>query len=251
MSPPSRFSRRAFIGLAAGAAAIPAVTAGLPVRRAGRHVPYRCQAHPAARACPRRGPVPENSLPGDPRWDIRHLGGPDAMMGYAGQASVLPGEPITLYASTTGRSFTVTAFRMGWYGGDLARKVWRSGTVTGHKQNKPVVLKPANTVEARWDSVRHDPHPRLARGQLPAADGLGGRPAAVRPRHRAVGEDRGQDRDQELGGDLAGLQHVGRLRPVQRARRDHRLQPPLAGGQPGPALSTGRAPTCSSTTSGS
>src|SRR5437899_308441 len=69
---------------------------------------------------------------------------------YPGRASVRPGEPITLYASTTGRSFTVTAFRMGWYGGDLARKVWKSGTVPGHKQNKPVVLKPANTVEARW-----------------------------------------------------------------------------------------------------
>ena len=36
-------------------------------------------------------------------------------MGYAGQSSVLPGEPITLYASTTARAFTVRAFRMGWY----------------------------------------------------------------------------------------------------------------------------------------
>ncbi|HEV3069740.1 MAG TPA: N,N-dimethylformamidase beta subunit family domain-containing protein, partial [Streptosporangiaceae bacterium] len=95
--------------------------------------------------------MPENSLPGDPHWDIRHLGGPDAMTGYAGQASVLPGEPITLYASTTGRSFTVSAFRMGWYRGDLARRVWRSGTVAGHKQGRPAVLKPANTVEARWE----------------------------------------------------------------------------------------------------
>ncbi len=146
MGPPSRFSRRAFIGLAAGAAAIPAVTAGC--QSAGPGGTSRTSARPAPS---RRGPVPENSLPGDPRWDIRHLGSPDAMTGYAGQASVLPGEPITLYASTTGRSFTVTAFRMGWYGGDLARKVWRSGTVTGHEQNKPVLVKPANTVEARWD----------------------------------------------------------------------------------------------------
>ena len=146
MGSPSRFSRRAFIGLAAGAAAVPVVTAGCQSADSGGAP--KSGARPAAS---RRGPVPENSLPGDPRWDIRHLGDPDAMLGYAGQASVLPGEPITLYASTTGRSFTVTAFRMGWYGGDLARKVWRSGTVTGHKQNKPVVLKPANTVETRWD----------------------------------------------------------------------------------------------------
>ena len=115
MGPPSRFSRRAFIGVAAGAAAIPAVTAACQSAAPGGT--SRTGAGPAPS---RRGPVPENSLPGDPHWDIRHLGGSDAMMGYAGQASVLPGEPITLYASTTGRSFTVTAFRMGWYGGDLA-----------------------------------------------------------------------------------------------------------------------------------
>jgi hypothetical protein len=94
--------------------------------------------------------VSENALPGDPHWNIRRLGGPGAMLGYTGQASVLPGEAITLFASTTARSFTVSAFRMGWYGGDMARLVWRSGTVTGHKQRKPVVIRPANTVEARW-----------------------------------------------------------------------------------------------------
>jgi hypothetical protein len=146
MGSPSRFSRRAFIGIAAGAAAIPAVTAGCESADSGD-----APKTGAGSAASRRGPVPENSLPGDPRWDIRHVGGPDAMMGYAGQASVLPGEPITLYASTTGRSFTVTAFRMGWYRGDLARKVWRSGTVTGRKQNKAVLAKPTNTVEAHWD----------------------------------------------------------------------------------------------------
>jgi N,N-dimethylformamidase beta subunit-like, C-terminal len=145
MGSPSRYSRRAFIGLAAGAAAIPAVTAG-------------CQssgpsgtARPGARPSPsRRRTVQENALPGDPGWDIRHLGRPGAMMGYAGQASVLPGEQITLYASTTSRSFTVSAFRMGWYRGDLARLVWRSGTVPGHRQRKPGLIKPTNTVEARW-----------------------------------------------------------------------------------------------------
>src|SRR5260370_464632 len=77
-------------------------------------------------------------------------GGPDAIMGYAGPASVRPGEAITLSASTTARSFTVSAFRMGWYRGDLARLVWHSGTVPGHRQRKPELIKPTNTVEARW-----------------------------------------------------------------------------------------------------
>src|SRR5215467_15629235 len=146
MAPPSRYSRRAFIGIAAGAAAIPAVTAGC--QGSGPGSPAGQGASPAPS---RRRTVQENALPGDRHWDIRHVGRPEAMMGYAGQASVRPGETITLYASTTSRSFTVSAFRMGWYGGDLARLVWRSGTVPGHRQRKPVLIRPANTVEARWE----------------------------------------------------------------------------------------------------
>ncbi len=145
MGSPSRFSRRAFIGLAAGAAAVPVVTAGCQSADSGGAP--KSGARPAAS---RRGPVPENALPGDSRWDIRHVGGPDAMLGYAGQASVLPGEPITLYASTTGRSFTVTAFRMGWYGGDKARLVWTSPTTRGHQQAAPTMTQPTNTVVTDW-----------------------------------------------------------------------------------------------------
>jgi len=136
------YSRRAFVGLAA--ASISAAAAGCQSTDSGN------AAKPAGRATPSRRPS-ENALAGDPHWDIRHVGGPDAMMGYAGQASVLPGEPITLYASTTSRSFTVLAFRMGWYHGDLARLVWRSGTVAGRRQRKPVLIKPANTVETFWE----------------------------------------------------------------------------------------------------
>ena len=42
----------------------------------------------------------ENSLPGDPDWEIRHLGSPHAIEGYAGAASVLTGEPFPLFVST-------------------------------------------------------------------------------------------------------------------------------------------------------
>ena len=73
------------------------------------------------------------------------------MLGYAGQASVLPGEPVTIYASTTALSFTVSAFRMGWYRGDRARLVWHSATVRGHRQRKPALGRPTNTVEADWE----------------------------------------------------------------------------------------------------
>jgi hypothetical protein len=149
-------SRRTFIGGTAGAAAgaagaiagataaggaLAACSSGPPGHKAsGTH-----HAHQV-----RRTAVQENSLPGDRHWWIRRLGAPDAIMGYAGQASVLPGEPVHLYVSTTSREFTVKAFRMGWYGGDLARRVWESGPVRGHRQRRPGRIASTNTVHTHW-----------------------------------------------------------------------------------------------------
>ena len=147
MNSRGRYSRRAFLNLAAAATAAPAAGAAAAAVTGCSLLSSGTGAKPAA--SPRRT-VDENSLPGNPHWNIRHLGPPNAMLGYAGQASVLPGEPITLYASTTARSFTVSAFRMGWYRGDLARLVWASGTVRGHRQRRPSLINPTNTVEAGW-----------------------------------------------------------------------------------------------------
>jgi hypothetical protein len=138
-------TRRAFLGLASAGVVGAAVAAKLA--GSGRKPPPAKATHPTAH----RRTVSENSQAGDPNWRIRHFGAPEAMMGYAGQASVLPGEPITLYASTTARSFRVRAFRMGWYGGAQARLVWHSGTVRGHRQRKPELIHPTNTVETAWD----------------------------------------------------------------------------------------------------
>jgi N,N-dimethylformamidase beta subunit-like, C-terminal len=135
-------SRRAFIGMAAGAAAIPAAIAACS-KSGGKPAGSGTNASVHKQ-------VRENSLPGDRDWNIKHIGGPDAMIGYAGQASVLPGQPVTLYVSTTARSFKVSAFRMGWYNGDRARLLWRSESVTGHQQRAASMIAPTNTVEAHW-----------------------------------------------------------------------------------------------------
>ena len=119
-----------------GVVAAEVITESLHRRRSPAHAGRRrsrCPAGAAARRA-RSQTVAENQLPGDRNWWIGKLGAPDAIMGYADQASVLPGEPVRLYVSTTSREFTVRAFRMGWYRGDLARKVWESGTVRGHRQ---------------------------------------------------------------------------------------------------------------------
>jgi len=139
-------SRRRFIGLAAAAAAI-------PVAACSGENPGPAHAKKASDAAKRPAPkkiVSENSLPGDPNWNITNQGAPNAMLGYAGQASVLPGEPITLYASTTASSFQVRAYRMGWYNGDLARLLYTSPSTTGAQQPAPTVIGGTNTVECNW-----------------------------------------------------------------------------------------------------
>jgi hypothetical protein len=93
----------------------------------------------------------ENARRGDPRWGIRRRGKDDAIEGYASRASVLPGEPLPLYVSTTSRSFTVRAFRIGWYSGDLAREIWQSGAVRAGRQRAADVAPGTNTVAADWD----------------------------------------------------------------------------------------------------
>ncbi len=142
----SDYPRRVFLGLAAAGAG--GLAAGCSAARPSAG-PAAGPRRTAGRAASRRR-VAENSLPGDPNWEIRHLGAPMAIVGYAGQASVLPGEPITLYVSTTARSFTVTAFRMGWYRGDRARRLWKSGPVKGHRQRPARIIQPTRTVEAVW-----------------------------------------------------------------------------------------------------
>jgi hypothetical protein len=150
------WTRRAFLGRAAAAAAVPvAVVAGVKISDAvSAGSGKQASAATSRKVAPRAAVAPttksENSKPGDAHWWISNLGAPDAIIGYAGQASVLPGDPVDLYVSTTSREFKVTAFRIGWYGGDLARKVWQSGTVRGHRQRTAGFDEQTRTVQTRW-----------------------------------------------------------------------------------------------------
>ena len=143
-SGPRGTSRRAFLGLGAAgalAAASSCSTSSGPAATVGA----------TPRASTGRRLVPENSLPGDPRWEIRHLGAADAITGYAGLASVLTGQSFPLFVSTTSPGFRVRAFRLGWYRGDGARQVWQSGSLRGHRQNAPGLTGSTNTVQTDWD----------------------------------------------------------------------------------------------------
>jgi hypothetical protein len=143
-SGPRGTSRRAFLGLGAAGALAAASSCSTSSGPAAT-----VSATP--RASTGRRLVPENSLPGDRRWEIRHLGAADAITGYAGLASVLTGQSFPLFVSTTSPGFRVRAFRLGWYRGDGARQVWQSGSLRGRRQNPPGLTGSTNTVQTDWD----------------------------------------------------------------------------------------------------
>jgi hypothetical protein len=72
-------------------------------------------------------------------------------------ASVLSGESFPLFVSTQAPGFRVTAFRLGWYQGTGARKVWQSKNLRGGRQQSPAVVQPTNTVQTDWDPVMEVP----------------------------------------------------------------------------------------------
>ena len=204
-------SRRAFLGLAA------AGVAGAVSACSGLAPPPRPRPA-AATARAWRNPVPENSLPGTSDWVIRHLGAEHEIEGYAGKASVLAGRaaPAVRVDDLRGRSPS-TAYRLGWYQGHGARQVWKSKTVRGGAQRAATVSEATSTVTHRLGPGAQRAHRRLAGRGVPAQAGRRVRRAAVRAGHRPVAVLRGQGRAQGLRADLAGVQHLGRLRPVQGA----------------------------------
>jgi hypothetical protein len=143
--------RRAAAAALAGLAVIvlaAACTASPHAAASGKATAEAPAASAKARSVP--FPVAENGNPGTSAWRISHEGAPDAIEGYAGQVSVLPGQPVRLFVSTTSPRFRVEAFRMGWYGGKQARLVWRSGSVRGRVQTAPRISAGTHMVTAPW-----------------------------------------------------------------------------------------------------
>ncbi|SEE23917.1 hypothetical protein SAMN05428954_2121 [Streptomyces sp. 2112.3] len=93
----------------------------------------------------------ERDRPGHPDWRLRSAGPPDAVQGYTDKVSVLPGEEFGLYVSTTAPGFRVSAYRVGWYRGARARRVWHSGRVAGRRQRHPRLLPGTRSVRADWE----------------------------------------------------------------------------------------------------
>ncbi|MGH4031762.1 N,N-dimethylformamidase beta subunit family domain-containing protein [Actinomycetota bacterium Odt1-20B] len=150
--------RRRFLTLTTGAAAGAAALAGCADQDAGgRGGPGAAARLAHGRADHSRpGPLDiraENSRPGEADWRVTATGPAHAIEGYADRVSVLPGESFGLHVSTVAPRFTVSAYRMGWYGGARARLVWRSEAVRGTRQPGPDFDERTRTVRTRWPST--------------------------------------------------------------------------------------------------
>jgi hypothetical protein len=70
--------------------------------------------------------------------------------GFADRTSVLPGRQVHLRVSATGTSFTVSAFRMGSYGGAQAATAWHGGPFPVVAQPHATELPATRTVTTSW-----------------------------------------------------------------------------------------------------
>jgi N,N-dimethylformamidase beta subunit-like protein len=93
---------------------------------------------------------PPASSEGTPGWKISHPGPEHAIEGFANRTSVLPGEDVRLFISTTAGNYTVTAYRFGAYRNSAAQRVWQSATQAGSTQPAATVVALTNTVIAPW-----------------------------------------------------------------------------------------------------
>lgn len=95
--------------------------------------------------------IDENKLRGTTAWEIAGRQSPGYIEGFAGLNYAQVGERVGLYVSTSAKSFRVTAYRMGYYGGQGGREVWRSGVVAGQVQPQCRFTADINMVScANW-----------------------------------------------------------------------------------------------------
>lgn len=92
----------------------------------------------------------ENALPGAADWRITRTGAAGAIEGFADRVSVCSGETFGLHVSTASPSYTVSAYRMGWYGGTRARLVWRSEALPGERQGAALTEAATRMVRTAW-----------------------------------------------------------------------------------------------------
>lgn len=144
-----------YVGLSGGSggrSAHAAGTAGAPPATAGPTTTTVPVSAPFTAADTAAWVEQENAKPGTTAWKLTKPATDYQIAGYANTVSVNLGGSLSLYVSTTAPSWSMQAFRMGYYGGDEGRLLWSSPTYPGVAQPACPLKAPTNTVECSWHS---------------------------------------------------------------------------------------------------
>ena len=142
-----------------GAIAYGALSSGPGKARAAAAPPRTLPPLPATTQPPRVAPATppaglsvavENARPGTLGWTVQHPSTAGQIEGYADHVSAQQGDAVRLYVSTTAPYWVATAFRMGWYGGVLARQVWESPPQRGVHQAATTYTRGTGMIAADW-----------------------------------------------------------------------------------------------------
>ena len=92
----------------------------------------------------------ENLQPGTTAWQLTNPADNRQIEGYASLTSVPAGGNIDLLVNTHDPTYTLSIYRMGWYGGKGARKVFGPKTHQGVQQVVPTIDPAVGFVECNW-----------------------------------------------------------------------------------------------------
>jgi hypothetical protein len=127
-----------------------AATKGLP---AATTVPAATRANaPFTSAETAPWMVAENAKPGTRDWILTQAATDHQIEGYSSAVSVNQGGSVNVYVSTTAPSFSVQAFRMGYYGGTQGRMVWSLSGIAGIQQPDCPITFETHMVSCNWQT---------------------------------------------------------------------------------------------------
>jgi hypothetical protein len=96
--------------------------------------------------------VAENLRVGTVDWQLTRPARNREIEGYAGATSIDRGERIELFVHTAAPTYTLEVFRMGWYDGLGARRVFGPVTLQGTQQPMPATDPETGLVDCAWKS---------------------------------------------------------------------------------------------------
>ena len=103
--------------------------------------------------------IDENARPGTSTWRLS-AGAPKGIIGYADHVSAQSGDWVSLFIRTKAPTFSVEAFRLGYYQGLGGRHIWTSPEIASTRQPHATVDPTTSMVSAGWSpslSVRIRP----------------------------------------------------------------------------------------------